>query len=736
MRVPLAAHRVIANDTQFLDIWTNGKRERVAAPFRPYCYAAKPMNHPAARAEALTVRPLSTLEPASWWKLSFPTVQGVSEVSRGEAPLQMADNHVAFIERVLVDEPGFFPKFANTDALRMMVLDVEQLTSGKGFPTAKDPLIGIGWACGDGAAEVVLGDGKDDRSILAKFAEAVRAYDPDVFVGYNLQDYDLPMILRRMEANGMDATPLARSGVPRVEDDEDGVFLEGRLVFDVFDSVKLDQTLFGIKDRRLKTVAAWMNLPVIVEDTKDTRALVGTQRLADYNRNDVEITRSLSRIYFPNMVALAEFHSAPLNVLLRATPSFHTTVLQGRIFRRADPVIVSDGKNEDRYWSLYRESGGVAFVGGIVEIYRRGLFRPLWKVDFSSMYPSIMVTLGCGADNTRLVRTEAIGPFRVARSGETLTLHVPDESRGVSHVIEIRGESELASELRRLLATRMDLKRQAKVATAQEREGLHARQNALKVVLNSIYGVMASSFARYGSLPVAMATVGVARQLIRVVEDHLGDAKIETDTDGVYSAATVDPEAVNALVHGFVERDYGVDSHLRLDVDEYAAGYFHERKSYLLLHKDGRIEKHGIAFKGSSLCGVFDRTLDRVSRALLLESEDPKEAGRACFDLAAYEPKDFVMRVRLGKDVSEYKAGTPIGKQVAEAHERLHGRRPQRGEQLEYVKTSRGFEVPTDGPDGSMNRLDKEYYREIVAGVLDRLDIAWQPTTQRKLLEF
>jgi DNA polymerase I len=740
VRVPLAAYRSISNDTQYVDVWRNARRERVAAPFLPYAYARERQLGGFLSESRVTVRPLSTLEPESWWRYEFSTVHGVSALNRGEsltpAGSNLAESHVPFLERILIDQPGWFLRFPNTDPVRFLYLDIEQLTSGDGFPTARDPLISIGWAVDGSPPEVAMGDGTDDRGILISFLKAVAKHDPDVIVGYSVDGYDLPMILRRLEANGLSAAPLGRGGeMPRgASEEDDGIVLPGRLVYDVYDSVRADQTLHGIKDLKLKTVAAWMRLPVVKEDVADTRSLVGTDRLRMYNANDVELARSLSKIYFPNYEALAEFYGAPLSMTMRAMSSFHTTVLQGRVFSQASPRVVSDGRNDERYKALYDAAEGQAFVGGVVEIYRKGLFAPVWKADFSSMYPSLLVSLGCGADNTRFLRSEPIGPFLVKNQGDRRIYSIPDESRNVNLVVEIRGTSPLAEEVRRLLAERMILKQRAKEAPAEERTRLHARQNAIKVVLNAIYGVMASAHARAGSLPVAVAIVGVARHLIRKVETELGDAKIETDTDGVYSARAVDADAVNGIVHRAIKEELGGDPMTRVEVEQFAAGYFHQRKSYILLHDDGRLEKHGIAFKGSSLCGVFDKTLDRVSRALLTGESDVRGVARECFELDSYADEDFIMRVRLGKSYEEYKAGTPIGKQIAELYEAHYKRRPERGEQLQYVRLKgAGFALPLPG---FRKRLDEGYYRGLVETVLERLDIDWRPTKQVKLFEF
>jgi DNA polymerase elongation subunit (family B) len=732
VQVPVAAHRVVVDGEQWLDVWTNSRRERVRAPFQPYCYSRAPIE--GAKAEPQLVRPLGTLRPETWYRCAFSNVLGVSDASRRAEPRTMADDHVAFVERVLIDEPGFFGRFANTEPLKVLYLDIEQWSQGGRFPTARDPVLAVAWALNDQEPQGVLGPPPsngtppDDSDVLLQFLYEFRKLDPDVVVGYNVARYDLRVLLRRCQAQGIDPAPLAREGRPEPGQEE---HLHGRVVYDVFDSVKLDQTLYGIKNLQLKTVAQWMGFPVIREDVGNLARLAGTERLAAYNRSDVGLTRKLTRVYFRNFLELAEFYGAPLNVVVRATSSFHTSTLQGRVFARAQPRVVSDGRNDERYPDFYAVGEDEKpFEAAIVEIYRRGLFRPVHKLDFSSMFPSVMVSLGAGSDNTALAGTEPFGPFRVERQGEARLYHIPDRTRGWNVVVRVEGRSGMAEEVRRLIQHRLRLKKEARQASPEDRERLQARQGALKIILNSIYGVNASRHSRYGSLPVALAIVGVARQLIRRVEDQLGDAKIETDTDGVYTAKPVDPDAVQRSLEAYMQDELGAESHLLLEADSFAAGYFHEKKTYLLLHHDGRLEKHGGGFKGSSLCGVFDKTLDKLALALLRGDADPRQAARACLLLEAYEPHDFVMRVRMGRDT--YKNENALSAQLARAYEKATGERPELGQQLEYVKTTHGYDLPSEP---ALRTLDKAYYREMVEGIAEKLGVALGPQ-QRRLLEF
>lgn len=734
VEVPLAAHRSFEAGEQALDIWRNGRRERVPAPFLPYCYARHPIPG-AVRTRPEAVRPLGSLQREVWHRCEFPTVLGVKQASEAAPPRGIAEDHVPFVERVLIDDPDFFRRYPQDQPLRVLTLDVEQWSTGGKFPTARDPVLSIAWALDDQEPKCALGPPAhngtppDDSDVLLEFLYAFQQLDPDVVVGYNVAGYDLRTILQRCAAQRIDPAPLTRDGTrPRIGEEE---HLAGRVVYDVYDSVKLDQTLYGIKNRQLKTVAAWMGYDALREDTAHLGALAGTERLAKYNKNDVDLTRKLARVYFRNFVSLAEFYGAPLNLLLRATSSFHTTTLQARVFARAEPRIVSDGRNDERYPAFYDVAEDEnPFEAAIVAIYRRGLFKPLWKLDFSSMFPSVMVSLGAGSDNTTIVGTEPLGPFRMVQQGAVRRYHIPDRTRRWNVVVQVEGRSAMAAQVQELITHRLQLKKEAKQARGEDRERLQARQSALKIILNSIYGVNASRHARYGSLPVALAIVGVARQLIRYVEDQLGEAKVETDTDGVYTSAPVDAAQVQKGLEAYVAQELGAESHLGIEAESYAAGFFHEAKTYLLLHHDGRLEKHGGGFKGSSLCGVHDKTLDALARCLLTGEGDPREVARECLDLGRYAPQDFVMRLRVGKEA--YKSANALGAQLSRAWERQHGEPVHVGMQLEYVKTAKGYELP--GPR-AMAALDKRYYRGVVEGLIAKLGIEAGPR-QVRLVEF
>lgn len=674
---------------------------------------------------------------------------------REHAPMAFAENHIGLIERILADEPDWFRKHANTRPLRVVTFDLEQLTAGDGFPTKDDPLISIAWSCdleGQPDAPIrqrMLPAGSfDDTPLLKIFLKDIIEFDFDVLQAYNAHKYDVLMLIERMRKIGLPTSLLARRGVPYVSErtnhkglKEVEVVLPGRIVYDVYRPVELDQTMFGIKDRKLKTVGKWRKLPVIEEDASNLRDLMGTKRLAEYNCNDVRLCRTISKPYFANMVALANKLGAPLNSIIRSTPNFFTTIIHGAVNASASPRVLSDGTTFDRYTHVYQDpvcpvntttKKKSPVTGAIIDIYKTGLFRPLFKVDFSSMYPGIYISLGLGPDNTRLVGWEPAGPLRCEVEEDVRRYSIPDHGWGRNFVVEVRGYSRAAEKYGEILNHRLALKAQRQAETDPTRKLLlKAQEDALKVVLNAVYGNNAGSTTRYGSLVIGMTITGIARYLITRTLEALGDIAVETDTDGVYTDADIDVDAANVVLDDCA-RVLGLRSHVfRVEKDSYKAGYFVKKKQYVLQKENGSFEYHGAAFKSASASAIADKTLSAVTNALF---NDSKKAACAAFadalTLNAFQPEDFVQRVRP-KHVNGQ--GNSLGAQVARAFIGANKRAATQGDTIPYVVTRSGYEMP--GPEAH-RRIDKDHYRDVVRGIGERFGLSPDGREQMTITHF
>lgn len=849
----LDAWRVVdAHDgTQKLTlVHIGGRIETVPAPFLPYAYLYGTRDEvdfwlhsngiPFLSVTEEECVALSALEsgPATWCKVEFQNIHGVSTVNKFVSgnvypgwpltertfremrtwrekdimgrPACLAENHVAFVERVMADKPGWLDEQTNVglEDITIMWLDIEQSQkligkSSEGneimaFPETDDPIISIAWeAEGPGVPEhlkqgVLLVNEDDlkktrrvggigevrlwDKRILEEFRQIWEAIDTDVLVGFNCHGFDLPMLSARGNAVGIGSGWLCRGrGTPRFTEEKVGMWekerceLRGRVVFDVFEKVYLDQSLNGkVKDRSLKTVAEYRKLPVIREDTSNMMALLraSPERVMKYNASDVRLTRQLSEPYWANLLALTKMTQSTLRHVVDASANFYGTRFSAEDFAQAPAAwhngrrVLSDGSNYKRYSHLQpsdAEGKSIPIVTGArVGIHKRGLFdapRPcgkckrckpgsdvaeceeygLFKVDVGAMYPSIEETLGVGPDNTVHVGTDdnagltffaRVLPDSPVKSGVHAwrEYSIPDHAWRTNHIIRVYGQSNLALRIKKAKLTRKALKKKMKdhPKNSPEYLALDGQQDALKTWLNSVYGNNANEYARYGSYAVSMITTGMGRLIGALIEEHLGDGAVETDTDGVYGDKRVSEESVNRAITEFVrERCHVEENTIKVDLDEYVKGFFDSMKNYVLLEKldDGELKiiKHGSGFLGTKHCPLEDEAVDLAIRELF--DLEPKGSWDTWRDTQAAMLRGhsislnrLAMRIRV-QSIADYKSNAQ-GKQVAESHKRVYGREPPRHTNVAFVKTKSGYEVPAT--PGLHRRVDVAYYIALI----------------------
>jgi DNA polymerase I len=134
------------------------------------------------------------------------------------------------------------------------------------------------------------------------------------------------------------------------------------------------------------------------------------------------------------------------------------------------------------------------------------------------MYPSIII------DRNLCFTT-------LADDGEILTPHgvrfqSPDVRRGL-----------LPELLEGLMAERDSAKRAEAAATGAEAEHYRRVQEAIKILMNSVYGVFASYFYRFTNLDIGASITAYAREAVRDIIAELereGLAVIYGDTDSVF----------------------------------------------------------------------------------------------------------------------------------------------------------------------------------------------------------
>jgi DNA polymerase-2 len=203
----------------------------------------------------------------------------------------------------------------------------------------------------------------------------------------------------------------------------------------------------------------------------------------------------------------------------------------------------------------------VGIVGGLVLDSRPGLYRNILVYDFKSLYPSI-------------IRTFNIDPLTHVPGGDGNVIRTPG---GAAFR---RDEPGILPELVATLAAERARARAAGDAVASQ---------AIKILMNSLFGVLGSPASRLFSPAVANAITTAGQHVIRLaaaaVEAH-GHQVIYGDTDSLFvdigeedagGAATrgeVLRAAIGDAVAEAIAREFGCTSHLELEFEKVYARFF------------------------------------------------------------------------------------------------------------------------------------------------------------------
>src|SRR3990167_7567992 len=348
MNTPLCMSTYFDNmgGKQKLKCWTNGKRQIVTAPIMPYAYSKTRPMFPSVM--NLVKRKLlsNPFKEVNLYKCEFNSSGDVGRYCTDDS--QFLENHIQFIHRSMIDEPRWVENFSNNHPLRIICFDAEMENSGKTFPIpSRNPIAGIGYKCCVGVENIGTGSGagginsddihtmwsdnrKQDGNIITDFLEILKKFDPDIIVGFNSNNFDLRYFRDRCIINGINFARYIARGTDVMDPVQflertnqasrkkyTEVRIEGRISYDLYYPVIRDQSMFGIKSRQMKEVAAWYKIKDIVkEDMSNVDRLLSTEdgmkKIDRYLRSDVNITEQLFKIYVANTMMLSEKLHIPL----------------------------------------------------------------------------------------------------------------------------------------------------------------------------------------------------------------------------------------------------------------------------------------------------------------------------------------------------------------------------------------------------------------------------------------
>ncbi len=359
------------------------------------------------------------------------------------------------------------------------------------------------------ACEPVTGSEAD---IIKGFSDLIQKEDPDVITGYNIDNYDIKKIIERAKRLKIESeVKWGRDyGTPKVVS-ERFWRVKGRLIVDAWWAVRRElrpkqETLNAVSMQILGEMKMDVDPKHMDEEWAKNRA-----KVLEYCTKDAEL--SLKILLHVGSVRkgldLAAVSMLPVeDVMVSGT----STLADSLLIRRAD-----------------REKVGVPMTGkmtrtdqiegGYVHTMNPGLYHWVCVLDFKSMYPSLIIARN-------------ICFTTLSDDGEIVA------PNGVRYMSKDKRVGILPRILEELMKKRDEIKaKMKKTENKDEYHYLDGLQAAVKVLMNTFYGVFASSFYRFTDKNIGSSITAFARAtvtgIIAEVEKE-GIPVIYSDTDSVF----------------------------------------------------------------------------------------------------------------------------------------------------------------------------------------------------------
>lgn len=459
----------------------------------------------------------------------------------------------------------------DTSKIKIFTVDIETKTEN-GFPniqTANEEILLISVMDYTSKAIVTFGCGdytpskqnvryvkcSSESQLLNLFAQFWNKNYPDVVTGWNVNNFDIPYIIRRMRYLGISAEILSPWSMIRdsnawVNEEKVEIFsIPGIAILDYMELYK-KFTFTSRESYKLDHICEVELGENKLENPYDTFKEFYTkdfQRFSDYNVHDVYLVDKLEDRL--KLITLA------FTLAYKAKVNFEDVYSPVRTW---DILIYNYLRDKNVAIPFKRESKAVPFEGGYVKDPIAGLHKWVASFDLTSLYPHII--MGYNMSPETLTDTHMYVPIDdlVNKTADTSEAHEKDLSmaaNGWCYRRDVRGFlPELMSQLykdRKVAKNEMlELEKQYELtndpALEKEIARLDTLQLAIKVTLNSGYGAVTNAYFRYFDIRIGegititgqLASRWVARKLNEFMNKSLStegvDYVIYSDTDSCY----------------------------------------------------------------------------------------------------------------------------------------------------------------------------------------------------------
>ena len=350
----------------------------------------------------------------------------------------------------------------------------------------------------------------EEEDILKRFVKAVSDHDPDIITGYNIDGYDLPLLKERAEVYGLELK-IGRDGSEMEQKFQRFWKVQGRVVADAWWNVKREvrprqESLNAVAKELLGREKHDVNPKKMDEEWASD-----PKKVMDYCLEDAKLALEILEhiMVIQKYQHIGSVSKLPLDDVINGMTS---NMIDSLMIRLADSKGIGVPMTNRR-----KRTGHIE--GGYVHSLDPGLYEWICVLDFKSMYPSIII------DRNLCFTT-------MSEDGEIETPHgvkfsSPEQKKG------------LLPDLLLNLMTKRDSAKKLQAAAQTETEEQYYRrvQEAIKILMNSVYGVFASYFYRFTNLDIGASITAYAREYVKEILKDLEKEGLDViygDTDSVF----------------------------------------------------------------------------------------------------------------------------------------------------------------------------------------------------------
>jgi DNA polymerase I len=564
------------------------------------------------------------IRPCQWY-----SVEGT------ESSIDPGKYHV----RRVLDASGHPTPIPRENAPRLRLLSFSILAvSPTGSPSPlQDPVRLFAWKNKEIQASIILSEKNSEDEIIREFSKIHQKFDPDVVFSFGGNTFDWPYLIKR--ANKTKAKlAVGRDDGPARQSLYGHFSLTGRANVDLLD---FSRDLYDVKIKTVENVARYLGVEAFtptIDETEYYDRWTGHDRPALVEQMKAQATSifNVGEDALDYTLQLSNLSALPPDQVLAAAVGF-----------RVDSYLMMEAHKLDELIPAREELNIIPYKGAIVLEPSVGLHDNVAVLDFSAMYPSLMVKYNISPDT--LVDRGGDDVFEVPEVGHHFRKNPP----GFYKIV-----------LSQLIASRQAAKKEAAKTPrgTPEHKILKAREKATKVITNATYGYAGWAGSRWYSREVAESAAALGRDTINKSIDiakSLGLKVLYGDTDSLFVEYEEKP------VNRFIKE---IDKNLGLEINLgqlYKRILFTEaKKKYAGLLDDGELDVVGMeAIRGD--WSNLARNVQNEVLKLVLQDGNPARAKSYVMSLikeleSAKVPKSsLVIWKTLTKRPDEYEVNAP-----------------------------------------------------------------------------